>query len=121
MGHAEETVGLWSAPSMKGQGLVNILIREVTVSKVRGERPVCRAVVRPGRLITLSLIAQCQPAPMVSKGKQLKVTSTRELTTLTLTVQNDILISNKLLAGIGAFLFPGLCEYLITLSQKCTN
>ena len=73
MGHVEETVGLWSAPSMKGQGLVNILSGEVTVSKVRGERPVCRVAVMPDILITLSLIAQWQPAPMVSKGKQLRL------------------------------------------------
>lgn len=56
--HIEWTVGLRSAHSVKGQGLVNALSCEVTVSKVRGEWPVCRAAVTPDRLIVISPIAQ---------------------------------------------------------------
>lgn len=75
--HLEESMGLWSARSMKGQRSVNTLICEFTVSKVTGHQPVCGAAVVPDRLISLYLIAQLQPAQMVSKGKQSHVSSTK--------------------------------------------
>lgn len=61
---------------MKGQGSVNTLSCEVTVSKVTGHRPICGAAVPPDRPIALSPIAQLQPAQMASKEKQSRVSST---------------------------------------------
>lgn len=69
----EESVGLQSAHIMRCQGSVKTLSCEVTVSKVIGHWPVCRTTLMPDRLITLSPIAQLEPAQMASKGKQSSV------------------------------------------------
>lgn len=45
--------GLQSARGVRGQGLVNTPSCEVTVSRVRGEWPVCRTAATPDRLIAL--------------------------------------------------------------------